>query len=214
MYYRIPNLYLKSVYMNFFPKIRFIAIIAIATTFTACADYLSDNNTKTGNAKIGLPGGVNVVNSEISNSKSRSLVNDVPNIHNTSVEGSPNPLFCRYTTAPGIVTHKNNNKVNAIAKTRGLAITTNSFFDSYSLYSYFYPSIMTWASTTSTAGSAYDETYFDEEVKMAKGWATDEFWPGKNEYCAFLLTLLIMQKVYQNSTQIVGQVFIIAFQQT
>jgi len=171
--------------MKYFSAFKFITVITVISTFTACADYLSDNNTKTSNAKIGLPGGVNVVNSEISNSKSRSLVNDVPNIHNTSVEGSPNPLFCRYTTAPGIVTHKNNNKVNAIAKTRGIAITTNSFYDSYSLYSYFYPSIMTWASTTSTAGSAYDETYFDEEIKRAKAWATDEFWPGKNEYCAF-----------------------------
>ncbi len=171
--------------MNFFPKFRFIVVIAVVTTFTACADYLSDNNTKTGNAKIGLPGGVNVVNSEISNSKSRSLFGDVPNIHNSSVEGSQNPLFCRYTTTPGIITHKNSSKVNSIANTRGIAITTNSFYDSYSLYSYFYPSIMTWAYTTSTSGSAYDETYFDEEVKMAKAWATDEFWPGGNERCAF-----------------------------
>ncbi len=185
MRYNIPTLYLKSLYMSFFPKFRFIAVIAIATTFTACADYLSDNNTNTGNAKIGLPGGVNIVNSEISNAKSRSLVDEVPNIHNSSVEGSKNPLFCRYTTTPGIITHKNNSKVNSIANTRGIAITTNSFYDSYSLYSYIYPSKTTWSATTSTSGSAYDETYFDEEVKMAKSWTTDEFWPGGKEKCAF-----------------------------
>ena len=134
--------------MSFFPKFRFIAVIAVATTFTACADYLSDNNTNNGNLKIGLPGGVNVVNSEISNSKSRSIASDIPNIHYSSVEGSQNPLFCRYTTTPGINTRKNNSKVKSIANTRGIAITTNSFYDSYSLYSYIYPSKTTWAATT------------------------------------------------------------------
>ena len=171
--------------MSFFPKFRFIAVIAIATTFTACADYLSDDNTNNGNFKIGLPGGVNVVNSEISNAKSRSTTNAIPNIHYSSIEESQNPLFCRYTTTPGINTRKNNRKVNTIANTRGIAITTNSFYDSYSLYSYIYPSKTTWAATTSTSGSAYDETYFDEEIKMAKSWTTDEFWPGGKEKCAF-----------------------------
>ena len=161
--------------MSFFPKIRFIAIIAIATTFTACADYLSDNNTNNGNLKIGLPGGVNVVNSEISNAKSRSITNDIPNIHTSSVIGTGNPLFCRYTTTPGIINRKNSNKTSTIANTRGVAITTNSFYDSYSLYSYVYPSFRTWAATTQLVGKRFDETYFDEEVKLSKSWMTNEF---------------------------------------
>lgn len=160
-------------------------MIAIVTTFTACADYLSDNNNNTGNLKIGLPGGVNVVNSEISNAKSRSTVVDIPNIHTSSVIGAGNPLFFRYTTTPGIITHKNNCKVNSIANTRGVAITTNSFYDSYSLYSYVYPSFRTWAATTQIVGKRFDETCFDEEVKLSKSWITNEFWPSAQERCAF-----------------------------
>ena len=166
--------------MKYFPSFRFIVAIAIVFTFTACADYLNDNNTKTGNTKIGLPGGVSILNSEISNAKSRAI--DIPEIHNNPTSEDGRPLYCRYTTTPGIITNRNNQN---IVNTRGTSITTNNFYDSYSLYSYVYPSTTTWAATTLTSGSAYDETYFDEEVKMSKSWMTNEFWPSEEEKCAF-----------------------------
>ena len=172
--------------MNLFPKFRFIVIIAISTTMTACADYLSDNNTKTSSARIGLPSEVNVLNTDITNALSRTTGdNKIPNIHTSSVIGAGNPLFCRYTTTPGIISRKNSNKTSTIANTRGIAITTNSFYDSYSLYSYVYPSYRTWAATTQIAGKKFDETYFDEEVKLSKSWTTNEFWPSAQERCAF-----------------------------
>ncbi len=166
--------------MKDFPSFKFIVAIAIVFTFTACADYLNNSNTKTGNARIGLPGGVSILNSEINSAKSRAI--DIPEIHNNPTSEDERPLYCRYTTTPGIITNRNNhNMVN----TRGTSITTNNFYDSYSLYSYVYPSTTTWAATTQTSGSAYDETYFDEEVKMSKSWMTNEFWPSEEEKCAF-----------------------------
>ncbi len=172
--------------MNLFPKFRFIVIIAISTTMTACADYLSDNNTKTSSARIGLPSEVNVLNTDITNALSRTTGdNKIPNIHTSAIMGAENPLFCRYTTTPGIISRKNSNKTNTIANTRGVAITTNSFYDSYSLYSYVYPSFRTWAATTQIVGKRFDETCFDEEVKLSKSWITNEFWPSAQERCAF-----------------------------
>ena len=174
----------NTVYMRKLFKLRFIVIIAITTTFTACADYLSDNNNETVNGKIGLPGGVNALNTDLSNAKSRGI-NELtaPAIHTRSANGGNNPLFVRYTTTPGIQTRKS----TSLAKnaTRGTAITTNSFYDSYSLYSYVYSIHTTWATTVATPGFAYSETYSDEEVKSSKAWGTAEFWPGDRKKCAF-----------------------------
>ncbi len=36
--------------------LKLVIIVAITCIFTACADYLSDNNNETVNGKIGLPG--------------------------------------------------------------------------------------------------------------------------------------------------------------
>ena len=164
--------------------LKLVIIVAITCIFTACADYLSDNNNETVNGKIGLPGGVNVLNTELSNAKSRGI-NELtaPAIHTRSAVGGNNPLFVRYTTTPGIQTR--NSTALAKTATRGTAITTNSFYDSYCLYNYVYSNTTTWATTASTQGFTYSRTYFDEEVKLSKGWGTDEFWPGDKKRCAF-----------------------------
>ena len=170
--------------MRKFFALRFAVIIAIGCTFTACADYLSDNNNETANGNIGLPGGVNVLNTELSYAKSRGI-NELtsPKIHTRSAVGGNNPLFVRYTATPGIQIRKTNSL--AEVPTRGTAITTNSFYDSYSLYNYVYSNTTTWAATASTSGFTYSRTYFDEEVKLSKGWGTNEFWPGDKKKCAF-----------------------------
>ena len=131
-----------------------------------------------------MPGGVNVLNTELSNAKSRGI-NELtaPAIHTRSAVGGNNPLFVRYTTTPGIQTR--NSTALSKTSTRGTAITTNSFYDSYCLYNYVYSNTTTWATTASTQGFTYSRTYFDEEVKLSKGWGTDEFWPGDKKKCAF-----------------------------
>ena len=152
---------------------------------SACAETLSDDSKDSGSIGIGLPSGVNALSSDLNNAKTRSGEDNlVPAIHTTVGTGGDRPLYCRYTTTPGIISRKNNNTKTNI-NTRGIAITTNSFYDSYCLYSYVYPSLMTWEATTTTSGQAYDQHYFDEEVKMAQSWKTKEFWPGSKERCAF-----------------------------
>src|SRR5574344_217531 len=170
--------------MRKFFALRFAVIIAIGCTFTACADYLSDSNNETANGKIGLPGGVNVLNTETNSQMTKANSSlTVPDITARTAIGGEHPLFCRYTTTPGIIQRKKDFK-STIA-TRSSAITTNKFYDSYSLYSYVYSTKTSWAATTSTSGAAYNETYFDEEVKLSKAWATNEFWPGEHEKCSF-----------------------------
>ena len=162
------------------------AIIVISLVLTACADTLSDGSKENQIGKIGLPSTVNALNSDIMNAKSRSgVATIVPEIHTSLATGSGKPICCRYTTTPGITTKKNHNNIISSHITRGIAITNNNFYDSYCLYSYIYPSSMTWASTTYSSGTAYDKTNFGEEVKMAKSWMTDENWPGSKERCSF-----------------------------
>jgi len=163
--------------------LKLVIIVAITCIFTACADYLSDNNNETVNGKIGLPGGVNILNTNLSQAKSRGG-NELtaPDIHTRTAVGGKNPFYLRYTTTPGIMT-KNSN--SAKTSTRGVAITTNSFYDSYSLYSYVYSEDTPWSSTVSTLGFTYTKTYFDEEVKLSKAWGTNEYWPGNRKKCAF-----------------------------
>ena len=164
---------------------KLFSIVVLSFVLTSCADSLSDGNKESGSENIGLPSGVKALNSDINNAKSRSGIEPiVPPIHTTMGVGGVHPLYCRYTTTPGILCRNNNDKINTNA-TRGIAITTNNFYDSYCLYSYVYPSSMTWDATTLTSGGAYDQHYFDEEVKMAKSWKTKEYWPGSKERCAF-----------------------------
>ena len=163
---------------------RLVVTFFTIATLASCADYLSDTNSRSVNGKIGLPGGVNILNSEVSpqTTKASNSVT-IPDINTRTAFGGGRPLFCRYTTTPGITPRKREAKSNIA--TRGSAITTNNFYDSYSLYSYVYSGTMTWAVTTQSSGAAYNETYFDEEVKSSKGWATSEFWPGEREKCTF-----------------------------
>ena len=110
--------------------LKLVIVIAVASSLTACADYLSDNKNVTGNGKIGLPGGVNILNADNYNSKSRAVTVE-PSIHTSTAVGGKNPIFFRYTTTPGIAINKS--KHGMMAPTRGIAITTNNFYNSYSL---------------------------------------------------------------------------------
>ena len=149
----------------------FICVIA----FSSCKDYLSDNYD---NTNIGLPSEVNVMNSDLTNAKSRTgeeLIS--PDIHTSKITGAKNPVYLRYTTSPGIKVSNNNN-----LKTRGTAILGNNFYNSYCLYTYNYTSYYTWNTNASTITASYP----DEEVFRARNWSTSEFWPGAGMRCAFL----------------------------
>ena len=163
-------------------SLKAFVIIVAAVAFTSCADYLSDNTNSAGNGKIGLPGGVNALNSDLQAAKSRAAEGLLaPAIRTTIAHGGKRPLYCRYTTTPGIVTRLSKNAVATRPSTRGLSITTNSFYDSYSLYTYLYSNADNW----STVASTTTPTYPDEQVKRAMSWMTSEFWPGTGNRCAF-----------------------------
>lgn len=154
--------------------LRYYLVLVSFIAFTSCKDYLSDNND---NANIGLPSGVNVMNTDLANAKSRTgdeLIS--PDIHTSKVVGAKNPVYLRYTTTPGIQLGNNKN-----IKTRGTAITGNNFYNSYCLYTYNYTSYYTWNANASTITASYP----DEEVYRARNWSTNEFWPGAGTKCAF-----------------------------
>lgn len=170
--------------MKCFCAFKFIIAIVALAIFTACSDYLDCNNSETRNGRIGLPGNVNIINTENNNSNSRAINgNLIPDIHTRTSIGGMNPIYFRYTTTPGIVTSNKAKKTSA--STRGIAITTNSFYDAYSLYSYVYPGKTTWAAKISSSNLTFSESYFDQQVTQGKGWELDLFWPGSSQKCAF-----------------------------
>ena len=154
----------------------YCAIIFIATTFTACTEYLSENNNESAD-RIGLPGRVNVMNENLANAKSRTGSDLLaPAIHTSTVNGSDKPIYFIYTTTSGI-----QSKPDGDAKTRGSLVTTDNFYNSYCLYTYLYPKIDSWSTVYSSTNTAYS----DEEVLKARSWSTAEFWPGVGVKCAF-----------------------------
>ncbi len=164
--------------------LKFFVIISILMAFTACSDYISDTQSVTQNGKIGLPCGVNLLNKEQSDAKSRGN-NELngPAIETRTSFGGNNPFYVRYTTSPGVHILKKTSL--AETQTRGIAITTNSFYDSFCLYNYVYPATTTWAATASIPGYSYTKTSFDEEVKSSRAWETTSYWPGERKKCAF-----------------------------
>lgn len=160
-----------------------VTFLAIAT-LASCADYLTDNNSQKVNGKIGLPGSVNLLNTA-TNGQATKAINSltVPDITTRTAIGGEHPLFCRYTTVPGI--NRNISEATSNVATRNSAITTKNFYNSYCLYSYIYPETMDWNFTAQSSGTAFNETYFDEEVKAARAWTTSQFWPGNHAKCSF-----------------------------
>ena len=163
-------------------SLKIFVIIIIALTLNSCADYFGYNTNSNGDGKVGLPGGVNILNSDLQTAKSRSAEGLIaPAIRTTMAHGGSKPLYCRYTTTPGIVTKQSKNAAITKPATRGMSITTNSFYDSYSLYTYLYSNADSWSAVATTT----TPTYLDEQVKRAMSWMTAEFWPGTGNRCAF-----------------------------
>ena len=163
-------------------SLKIFVIIIIALTLNSCADYFGYNANNNSDGKVGLPGGVNILNSDLQTAKSRSAEGLIaPAIRTTMAHGGSKPLYCRYTTTPGIVTKQSKNTVVTKPATRGMSITTNSFYDSYSLYTYLYSNADSWSAVATTT----TPTYLDEQVKRAMSWMTAEFWPGTGNRCAF-----------------------------
>jgi hypothetical protein len=122
--------------MKQLPFLRFCIDIVIVLTFTACSESITENNNEP-SEEIGLPGRVNVMNENLANAKSRTGSDLLaPAIHTSTVNGSDKPIYFRYTTTPGI-----QSKQDGDAKTRGSLVTTDNFYNSYSLYTYLYPKI-------------------------------------------------------------------------
>jgi len=155
--------------------LKYCTIIVIVTLFTGCTEYLSENYET--RQTIDLPSSVNVMNENLANAKSRTGSDSLaPAIHTSTVSGSDKPIYFRYTTTPGI-----QKKLSCETKTRGTIITTDNFYDSYSLYTYLYPISDNW----STVATSTNPTTSDEQVLRARNWGTTTLWPGTGVKCAF-----------------------------
>ena len=99
--------YLGNLFMIYIFVQRLVVAFFTIVTLASCADYLTDNNNQTVNGKIGLPGSVNLLNTA-TNGQATKAINSisVPEITTRTAFGGEHPLFCRYTTVPGINKNK------------------------------------------------------------------------------------------------------------
>ena len=162
--------------LNIFKSI--IAVVSI-TSMSACSDIIENTLSHKESQRIGMPTNVETMNVELSRSRAAGE-RVAPDMHTTvSQDGL---LFCKFTSMPGINSAQSTTMpLNNTANSRGAAITTGSFYDSYDLYTYLYSSAGNFASLASTL----TPTYYDEEVKKAMNWMTSQFWPGSGNKCAF-----------------------------
>ena len=155
----------------------FIAVITIVT-FSACSEYIENALNNKSDKRIGMPTSVSNMNVELSRSRAAGE-RVAPDMRTTVSEDGK--LFCKFTSTPGINPDRNTAMPLNNKNSRGAAITTGSFYDSYDLYTYLYSN----ASSFASVASSLTPTVPDEEVKKAMNWMTGQFWPGSGNKCAF-----------------------------
>ena len=156
----------------------FIAVITIVT-FSACSEYIENALNNKSDKRIGMPTSVSNMNVELSRSCAAGE-RVAPDMRTTISEDGK--LFCKFTSTPGINPNRNTTMpLNGQVNSRGAAITTGTFYDSYDLYTYLYSN----ASSFASVASSLTPTVPDEEVKKAMNWMTGQFWPGSGNKCAF-----------------------------
>ena len=150
----------------------FLQAIVAVMLFGACSEYIDIKTAETVMHSMDMPASALMVSRDDKKSLTQGEWK-IPEMQSKmSMDGK---MFCRYTSVAGI----NLQKDTMLAKhSRGYAVTTDSFYDSYDLYTYQYASTETFAGLNSVAATSILPLYTDQEVKMVTNWSTDRFWPG------------------------------------
>lgn len=126
---------------------------------------------------IGMPCSVSDMHIDVVGSRGVSESSVVPIHSSLCADGK---IYCRFTSVPVIdVSNK------SLDYSRAVALKQGDFHDSYSLYSYIYPSGSSFETLASAGSTTLVPIYSNEEVNRAKGWLTNEFWPGSSKRCSF-----------------------------
>ena len=158
----------------------FESIIAfvIAVSLSSCSDVFESTSQPSAKRLMDMPSSVSDMNADLERSRATGELR-MPDICNHKSDDGK--LFCRFTSIAGIHTEHSN-----AASSRGASISTNTFYDSYDLYTYIHKPSTNFITLATTGSPALIPTYPDEEIKKAMNWETARFWPGASDKCTFI----------------------------
>ncbi|MGN1230007.1 MAG: fimbrillin family protein [Prevotella sp.] len=149
-----------------------ITLSALAAVVTSCTNDEVIASAERHGGKVGFGFSVEQMEGEGAvNTREAAIVSQV-------MDGSGDSPVYLTTATTGYV---NSRISGSSAATKGVSVTSDSFYDNFGLFIYEYDASSDWASVASTANLAKDN------VKMLKssGWITDKYWPGNQKKLTF-----------------------------
>ena len=160
----------------------FIFLTAVSA-LVACSETYENISSLQSGKIMDMPSSVSAMNVELERSRVAGELK-MPTMHNHQSEDGK--MFCRFTSIAGINANHNTAQTTNKATSRGISISTNSFYDSYDLYTYIHDVGSDFNTLASSGAATLTPTYPDEEIKKAMNWKTPRFWPGDSEKCTFI----------------------------
>ncbi len=99
------------------------------------------------------------------------------------------PIYAQFASEARISKHSNIHKTNRGGSlgqktTRGVSVTSDTFYDQFGVYYYDYDQADSWAAIS--ASGAATPTVSNMAIKKIEGWLTNEYWPGKGHKLTFM----------------------------
>ena len=164
----------------------YILYIIVAIVALAIASCANDDLVGNGDAQNGQPMtlGVDVVQVN-SGTRAQSLA---PAIKNYQMKTTTDkPIYVQMSSEAYVGKHdadnlsENNNGAMADA-TRGVSVTSDTFYDKFGLFYYEYDKGDTWASIVATG----TQKPVQATVEKSAGWHTNKYWPGIDHKLTFM----------------------------
>lgn len=154
----------------------YILLAGIILALTSCA---SDDIAMSGEQKGGrMSLGLNVMQ-VTEGSKSRAAAPAIKSYQMKNADGKP--VYAQFSSEAYIDKHA---AVDTVSKeSRGVSITSDTFYDRFGLFYYEYGKNESWANI-SAANTA--PTVSNMAVEKSAGWLTDKYWPGADHKLTFM----------------------------
>lgn len=149
-----------------------ITLSALAAVVTSCTNDEVIASAERHGGKVGFGFSVEQMEGDGAvNTRAAAIVSQV-------MEGSGDSPVYLTTATTGYI---NSRISGSSAATKGVSVTTNTFYDNFGLFIYEYNASSDWASAASTATLAKD----NEKMLKSNGWITDKYWPGNQKKLTF-----------------------------
>lgn len=167
-----------KIYLYLFYALLAMAVLALAS----CA---SDDLAVTDGGQKGDRMSLGIDVTQIQGGDATRAQVHAPAIKTYQMKTSGKPMYMQYSSEAYIDKHADSHaNVSQVpgAGTRGVSVTSDTFYDQFGLFYYDYAKTDTWANVSSTASPTANNI----TVEKSNGWHTDRYWPGKDHKLTFM----------------------------